>query len=88
MNETSPLLKLNVTDGKKILKALLYSLGATAIGFLIATLGNLDVPMEYAFAVPLANALLVALKKLLTDKNGDVLGFAFKKKEFNDLGKK
>jgi len=85
MNENSSLLKLNATDGKKILKSFLYSLGATAVGFAIATLGNLDVPMQYAFAVPIANALLVALKKLLTDKNGDVLGVSLTKKEFKDL---
>lgn len=49
--EPSNRFELNTVDGKKIAKALFWSLLSSAIAFVIATLPMIDFPKEYAFII-------------------------------------
>lgn len=69
-------LQLNKHDGKAIIKAFLYSLGASAIAFLLTLIPLINVPSEYAavFAlmVPTINTALVAVKRYFEDRSSVV----------------
>lgn len=59
---------LNKADAEKILKALLWSLGSTVCASAILLLQGVEVPLEWAWLIPVVNMALVSVKKLLDDK--------------------
>jgi hypothetical protein len=58
---------LNGTDLVKILKVLGWSTASSAVGYILITVAQIDVPAQYsmqaAIAIPLINTALVALQK-------------------------
>lgn len=72
----SKMFQLNKEDGLKILKTLGFSIGSCVVLFLINLLPQVDLPVGFLFLVPVANTLLVALKKWLDDEKGNFLGIS------------
>lgn len=58
---------LTTTDGSNILKVLIYSGLSAIVVCAIGLLPDVDVPVKYAFLIPLVNVVLVAVKKYLED---------------------
>lgn len=54
---------LNSTDGKAILKVIAYSGISAMIGTALVLLGDVEIPAQYMWAVPIINTALVAAKK-------------------------
>jgi len=63
----SPKYKLNQEDGVRMLKVMAWSLASTVVTVLIAFLNQTEVPMEYAFLLPVINTLLVGVQSFLRD---------------------
>ena len=61
----SPKYQLNQEDGIKLLKVMAWSLASTIVTVLIAYSANVEVPMEYAFALPVINTILVMVQKFV-----------------------
>lgn len=61
----SPKYRLNTEDGVILLKVMAWSLASTVITVLIAFSGQVEVPMEYAFLLPVINTILVGIKKFI-----------------------
>lgn len=61
---------LSKEDIVKILKVLAYSGASAIVASLIVIVGNIDVPVQWAFLPTIINTLLVALQKFLTDSQG------------------
>ena len=56
-------------EAYKALKVLGWSVASALIAFLIALLDATEVPVEYAFLVPLVNVILYSLKEFVTDNS-------------------
>ena len=52
---------------KNSLKVFLWTVGSALVVLLIDWLGMVEIPAQYAFAVPLANTVLYALKEWIAD---------------------
>lgn len=65
----SPKYKLNIDDGVTLLKVMSWSLASTIVTVLIAFSSQVEVPVEYAFLLPVINTLLVGLKRFLDGKS-------------------
>lgn len=69
MEEQSKKWRLNSVDAKKIVKVFLWSMSSAALGFIISTLPQIDVPPQYAaiasMIIPTINTALVALQKVV-----------------------
>lgn len=67
---------LGTHDAKAVFKAFGYSMGASAIAFVITLIPSVDVPAEYsavfALMVPTINTALVAVKRFLEDRSSIV----------------
>lgn len=63
----SPKYQLNQEDGVRMLKVMAWSLASTIVTVAIALLNETDVPMEYAFLLPVINTLLVGVQSYLRD---------------------
>jgi hypothetical protein len=63
----SPKYQLNQEDGIRMLKVLGWTLASTAVAVAISILSQLDVPVEYAFLLPVINTILVGLQSFLRD---------------------
>lgn len=63
----SPKYQLNEADAVKMLKVLAWSLASTVVTVMIALLNETEVPMQYAFLLPVINTLLVGAKAFMTD---------------------
>ena len=61
----SPKYQLNQADGIKLLKVMAWSLASTIVTVLIAYSANVEVPMEYAFTLPVINTILVMVLKFV-----------------------
>jgi hypothetical protein len=66
----SPKYRLNTEDGVTLLKVMAWSLASTVVTVLIAFSSQVEVPVEYAFLLPVINTILVGIKKFL---DGQVL---------------
>ncbi len=62
---SSPRLRLDKADANKIGKAFLWSLGSITVTALLAYWQEVDVPAGYALAIPVVNAVLYGLQKLI-----------------------
>ena len=69
----SPKYKLNQADGIRMLKVMAWSLASTIVTVLIAFTNQVEVPMEYAFLLPVINTLLVGVQSFIRD-NKNVVG--------------
>ena len=58
---------LGTTDLSNLLKVVIYSGLAAMVVSLLDLLPNVDVPLKYAWLVPLVNVVLVAVKKYFED---------------------
>jgi len=67
LNNMSPKYKLNQEDGIRMLKVMAWSLASTIVTVAIAILNETEVPMEYAFLLPVINTLLVGVQSFLRD---------------------
>lgn len=65
----SPKYQLNQEDGVRMLKVMAWSLASTIVTVAIALLNETEVPMEYAFLLPVINTLLVGVQSYLRDNN-------------------
>lgn len=63
----SPKYQLNQEDGVRMLKVMAWSLASTIVTVAIALLNETEVPMEYAFLLPVVNTLLVGFQSYLRD---------------------
>jgi hypothetical protein len=63
----SPKYKLNQADGIRMLKVMAWSLASTIVTVAIAILNETEVPMEYAFLLPVINTLLVGVQSFIRD---------------------
>lgn len=63
----SPKYQLNQEDGVRMLKVLAWSLASTVVTVAIALLNQTEVPMQYAFLLPLINTALVGFQSYLRD---------------------
>lgn len=61
----SPKYQLNQEDGVKLLKVMSWSLASTILTVLIAFSADVEVPMEYAFMLPVINTILVMVQKFV-----------------------
>lgn len=59
---------LNKADGLEILKVLGWTVASSVVAVLISVLAELEVPMQYAFLVPLANTVLFTLQRFIASK--------------------
>lgn len=65
----SPKYQLNQEDGVRMLKVMAWSLASTIVTVAIAILNQTEVPMQYAFLLPVINTLLVGVQAFLRDNN-------------------
>jgi hypothetical protein len=65
----SPKYQLNKEDGVRILKVLGWTVASSIIAVAITIINDIEVPMQYAFLLPLVNMGLVALQSFLRDNN-------------------
>ena len=63
----SPKYQLNQEDGLRMLKVMAWSLASTVVTVAIALLNETEVPMQYAFLLPVVNTLLVGVQSYLRD---------------------
>jgi len=63
---TSPKFELNKKDLTHILKVAAYAGVSAALGFVIASIDQINIPMQYAFIVPMVNVVLVSLQRYLS----------------------
>lgn len=63
----SPKYQLNQADFIRMLKVLGWTLASTAVAVLISILSQVEVPVEYAFLLPVINTILVGLQSFLRD---------------------
>ena len=63
----SPKYQLNQEDGLRMLKVMAWSLASTIVTVAIALLNETEVPMQYAFLLPVVNTLLVGVQSYLRD---------------------
>jgi len=63
----SPKYQLNQEDGVRMLKVMAWSLASTIITVLIAFTNEVEVPMQYAFLLPVINTVLVGIQSFLRD---------------------
>ena len=63
----SPKYQFNSEDFLKMMKVLVWSLGATLVSVLITFTQELDVPAQYVFLLPFVNAGLVGLHRFISD---------------------
>jgi len=63
----SPKYQLNEVDFIRMLKVLGWTLASTAVAVLISILSQVEVPVEYAFLLPVINTILVGLQSFLRD---------------------
>jgi hypothetical protein len=63
----SPKYQLNQEDFIRMLKVMGWTLASTAVTVLISLVAQLDVPVEYAFLLPVINTILVGLQSFLRD---------------------
>jgi len=63
----SPKYQLNQADFIRMLKVLGWTLASTAVAVLISLLSQVEVPVEYAFLLPVINTILVGLQSFLRD---------------------
>jgi hypothetical protein len=63
----SPKYQLNQVDGIRMLKVMAWSLASTIVTVAISILNETELPMEYAFLLPVINTLLVGLQSFLRD---------------------
>jgi hypothetical protein len=55
------------TEFQKTLKVFLWTVASAIVVLAIDWLGMVEVPAQYAFAVPMANTVLYALKEFIAD---------------------
>lgn len=65
----SPKYQLNQEDGVRMLKVMAWSLASTVVTVLIAFTNQVEVPMEYAFLLPVINTILVGIQSFLRDNS-------------------
>lgn len=65
----SPKYQLNQEDGVRMLKVMAWSLASTVVTVLIAFTNQIEVPMEYAFLLPVINTILVGIQSFLRDNS-------------------
>jgi len=63
----SPKYNLNQEDGVRMLKVMAWSLASTVVTVLIALVNETEVPMEYAFLLPIINTILVGIQSFIRD---------------------
>lgn len=66
----SPKYQLNQADGIRMLKVMAWSLASTIVTVAISILNETELPMEYAFLLPVINTLLVGVQSFLRDNKG------------------
>lgn len=64
----SPKYTLNKHDVIEMLKVMAWSLASTIVTVLIAFAENVEVPMEYAFLLPVINTILYSVRLFLAGK--------------------
>ena len=65
----SPKYQLNQDDGVRMLKVMAWSLASTIVTVLIAFSNEIEVPMEYAFLLPVINTVLVGIQSFIRDNS-------------------
>lgn len=63
----SPKYQLNQEDGVRMLKVMAWSLASTIVTVLIAFTNEVEVPMQYAFLLPVINTVLVGIQSFVRD---------------------
>lgn len=63
----SPKYSLNQADAIRMLKVMAWSLASTIVTVAISILNETELPMEYAFLLPVINTLLVGIQSFLRD---------------------
>jgi hypothetical protein len=63
----SPKYQLNQADFIRMLKVMGWTLASTAVAVMISLLSQIEVPVEYAFLLPVINTILVGLQSFLRD---------------------
>lgn len=64
----SPKYTLNKQDLYEMLKVMAWSLGSTIVTVLIAFAENVEVPVEYAFLLPVINTILYSVRLFFAGK--------------------
>lgn len=64
----SPKYKLDKNDVTEMLKVMAWSLGSTIVTVLIAFTENVEVPIEYAFLLPVINTILYSVRLFFAGK--------------------
>jgi hypothetical protein len=59
---------LNKADLISILKVIGWTVASALVAAVIVALGNINVPAQYLFLVPIVNTLLVAIQKFVAGK--------------------
>lgn len=59
---------LDKTDMTNLVKVAVYSGIASFLGVIIANTGDIDIPANYGFIVPIVNVILVAVKDFLENR--------------------
>lgn len=63
----SPKYQLNHEDGIRMLKVMAWSLASTVVTMTIVLLGQVEIPMQYAFLLQFINTFLVGVQSFLRD---------------------
>lgn len=53
----------------KSLKVFLWTMASAIVALLISLTGAIEMPVEYAFVVPILNTVLYAIKEWLSEQN-------------------
>ena len=59
---------LNKADFIEILQVLGWTVASTVVAVLISVLAELEIPMQYAFLVPIANTVLYTAQRFIASK--------------------